>query len=102
MRVGRIVDRVPGFYRVADRALYWSMIWRTAEERYKVLAFWDRHGLAAEALKPGRFVVHRQRVPIRVVLIGFEEEQVDEDVLRSWLPRTYRLLVRYPQYYGLE
>ena len=55
-----------------------------------------------EALKPGRFVVHRQRVPVRVVLIGFDEGQVDEDVLRSWLPRTYRPLVRYPQYYGLD
>ena len=47
MRVGQIIERVPGFSRVADRALYWSMICRTAEERYKILAFWDRHGLAA-------------------------------------------------------
>jgi len=47
VRVGQIIEGVPGFSRVADRALYWSMICRTAEERYKILAFWDRHGLAA-------------------------------------------------------
>jgi hypothetical protein len=55
-----------------------------------------------EGLKPGRFVVHKQRVPIRVVLIGFEKSQVDEEALRSWLPQTYKPLVRYPQFYGLN
>lgn len=55
-----------------------------------------------EGLKPGEFVVHRQSVPIRVVLIGFEEGQVDEEALQSWLPETYKPLVRYPQFYGLN
>ena len=55
-----------------------------------------------EALKPGEFVVHRQSVPIRVVLIGFENGQVDEQALKSWLPETYEPLVRYPQFYGLN
>ena len=39
--------RVKGFIAVADRALYWDMICKTAEQRYKILLFWRRHGLAA-------------------------------------------------------
>jgi len=58
---------------------------------------WDFDGL-----QPGEFVVHNQKVPIRVVLIGFEEGQVNEDDLMSWLPATYQPLVRYPQFYGLS
>ena len=42
-----------------------------------------------EGLKPGRFVVHKQFVAVRIVLIGFDEGQVDEAALRSWLPRNY-------------
>ena len=57
---------------------------------------------AFEGLKPGKFVVHRQAVPIRVVLIGFEKGQVDEKALESWLPETYAPLVRFPQFYGLN
>ena len=55
-----------------------------------------------EGLKPGRFVVHKQFVAIRVVLIGFDEGQVDEAALRSWLPRNYKPVVRYPRFYGLD
>jgi hypothetical protein len=55
-----------------------------------------------EGLQPGRFVVHRQAVPIRIVLIGFKKNQVDEEALEAWLPETYAPLVRYPQFYGLD
>lgn len=47
MRVAPMVERVLGFCRFADRALYLSMICRTAEERHTVLASWERHSLAA-------------------------------------------------------
>jgi len=53
-------------------------------------------------LKPGQFVVHQQDIPVRIVLIGFEDQRVDEDLLRSWLPQTYTPLVRSPQFYGLD
>ena len=39
--------RVRGFLALADRALYWDMICKTADERYKILLFWQRHGLGA-------------------------------------------------------
>jgi len=38
---------IEGFKRVADRALYWDMICSSAEQRLKVLQFWERHGLSA-------------------------------------------------------
>ena len=41
--------RVKGFVALADRALYWDMICKTAEQRYKILLFWQRHGLAGAA-----------------------------------------------------
>lgn len=47
MQVGRIGYRIKGFYRTASRALYWSMIAKTAKERLKILAFWGAHGEAA-------------------------------------------------------
>lgn len=36
---------IRGLARVADRALYWDMICKSALERLKVLQFWERHGL---------------------------------------------------------
>jgi len=47
MQVKFIGSRIRGFVAVADQALYWGMICKTAEERYKVLNFWDRFGLQA-------------------------------------------------------
>jgi transposase InsO family protein len=38
---------IRGFATVADRGLYWDMICKSAEERLKVLRFWERHGLQA-------------------------------------------------------
>ena len=38
----------------------------------------------------------------RVVFIGYQRSQIDEAALRSWLPKTYVPLVRYPQFYGLS
>jgi hypothetical protein len=53
-------------------------------------------------LTPGEFVVHKQQVRVEIVLIGFDASQVNENDLRGWLPGTYRPLVRYPQFYGLN
>ncbi len=51
-------------------------------------------------LQPGRRVVHELVIPVRVVLVGFDEEPVDEAALLHSLPRTYRPVVRYPRFYG--
>lgn len=53
-------------------------------------------------LRPGEFVVHRQRVPIEIVLIGFADGQVDTSTFPFRLPSTYTPAVRYPQFYGLQ
>jgi hypothetical protein len=53
-------------------------------------------------LSPGEFVVHRQRVPVRIVLIGFDRDQLPGQDIRDVLPRTYSPVVRYPLFYGLN
>jgi hypothetical protein len=53
-------------------------------------------------LQPGEFVVHKQRIPIRIVLIGFGEGQVNEAEIAENLPSTYKPLVRNAQFYGLS
>ncbi|MDH4064195.1 MAG: hypothetical protein OEW19_07320 [Acidobacteriota bacterium] len=52
-------------------------------------------------IRPGEFVVQDQTVPVDVVLIGYDETQVDTARLGALLPATYRPVVRYPQFYGL-
>jgi len=42
-----IGHQIEGFRAVTDRALYWDMICESAEQRLKVLRFWERHGLLA-------------------------------------------------------
>lgn len=58
----------------------------------------DRSG----GLRPGEFVVHKQKVPVTVALIGFDSAQVDLDALAARLPASYKPTVRYPQFYGLN
>jgi len=47
VRIRRIGYGIEGLEPVSDRALYWDMICESAEQRLKVLQFWERHGLAA-------------------------------------------------------
>jgi hypothetical protein len=53
-------------------------------------------------LRPGEFVVHKQGVPVNLVLIGYDRGQIDEQALLSALPATYSPVVRFPLFYGLE
>lgn len=39
--------RVKGFYKLADLALRVSQMSESAQKRYEILVFWERHGLAA-------------------------------------------------------
>jgi hypothetical protein len=53
-----------------------------------------------DGLNPGQFVQYRQKVPVNVVLVGY-----DDDVVRGLskvLPASSTPLVRYPQFYGLQ
>src|SRR5258705_4301348 len=59
---------------------------------------------AAEArrftgLAPGRFQVQTQRIPVRVVLVGFGDE-LDTSAIADSLPATYKPVVRYRLFYG--
>ena len=47
MQIRWVGYRVRGLLAVADRALYWDMICKSAEQRLSVLRFWERHGLSA-------------------------------------------------------
>ncbi len=51
MQIQRAGWKVKGFYRLADYALRWGMVECQAERCYRVLQFWDRHGLEAESRK---------------------------------------------------
>ena len=47
MRIQRTGWKVSGLYRLADYALRWDMVESEAEQRYRILGFWEKHGLAA-------------------------------------------------------
>jgi hypothetical protein len=51
--------------------------------------------------QPGEPITLEQTVPINIVLIGYGEDQVDEQELLDELPASYSPVVRYPQFYGL-
>jgi hypothetical protein len=53
-------------------------------------------------LQPGEYVVFDQTIPVNLVFIGYEDEQIDQDMLSSVLPGTYDPLVRYPEFYGVS
>src|SRR4029434_1094247 len=53
-------------------------------------------------LTPGKFVVYKQQIPVDVVLIGFDQNQVNQSDLLAALPAAYSPVVRYPRFYGLD
>ena len=55
-----------------------------------------------EASSPESSSSTQQTVPVRIALIGFGDEVDDDAEILSWLPPTYRPVVRYPRFYGLE
>ncbi|MET0410493.1 MAG: hypothetical protein ABW217_04330 [Polyangiaceae bacterium] len=55
-----------------------------------------------DALQPGAFVTRAHEVPVRIVFVGYERQQIDEQDLLAGLPATYAPVVRYPRSYGLE
>ncbi|MDX6552699.1 MAG: hypothetical protein QOH74_1187, partial [Gaiellales bacterium] len=55
---------------------------------------------AASGLRPGASETLRQRVPVNIVLVGYENE-VNAQGLLGQLAKTYKPVVRYPRFYGL-
>ena len=60
------------------------------------------HALPFGGLHPGQFDVLNQQVPVRVVFVGYTPQQIDKAEFAGYLPATYKPVVRYPQFYGLQ
>lgn len=52
-------------------------------------------------LTPGATVTYRQTLPVNLVFVGYEKEDIDLAALKQQLPATYTPLVRSTQFYGL-
>ena len=61
-----------------------------------------RRSPSFSGLEPGVFVTHKQVIPIDIVLIGFDIDQINRSDLAALLPRTSTPAIRYPQFYGLN
>ena len=54
------------------------------------------------SLRPEEFVVQKLVVPVRIVFIGYDRDQVDARTLLDAMPATYTPVVRVPLFYGLN
>ena len=61
-----------------------------------------RRSPSFSGLEPGAFVSHQQTIPVDIVLIGFDDAQINRSDLAALLPATSTPAVRYPQFYGLK
>ncbi|MCB9649447.1 MAG: hypothetical protein H6730_23040 [Deltaproteobacteria bacterium] len=53
-------------------------------------------------LQPGQQVTLRQRVPVKIVLVGYDPAAIDPAAIQAELPATYQPVVRYPEFYGIN
>ena len=53
-------------------------------------------------LEPGAFIAHKLTIPIDIVLIGFDPNDIKRSDLAALLPATSTPAVRYPHFYGLS
>ncbi len=58
-------------------------------------------GFSGNGLSPGQQVEFAQRVPVNVVLVGYDKNRVGKGI-GSQLPASSDPVVRYPQFYGLQ
>jgi len=52
-------------------------------------------------LRPGETVVYRQTIPVNIVFVGFDRDDIAVSDVRAALPAGYTPKVRYPLFYGL-
>ena len=52
-------------------------------------------------LKPGETEVYRQTIPVNIVYVGFDRDDIAVSDVRAALPAGYTPKVRYPLFYGL-
>lgn len=58
-------------------------------------------GAVSSGLEAGAHVTYKQKVPINVVFVGYEQGDFALNDLKEWLPDGYAPIVRYPAFYGL-
>jgi hypothetical protein len=61
-----------------------------------------RRSPAFSGLEPGSVVAHELTVPIDIVLIGFDNNDINRKDLSSLLPPSSAPVVRFPQFYGVN
>ena len=52
-------------------------------------------------LRPGEIVTFEQKIPVNVVFIGYDKNDIDRQAFLDTLPATYAPIVRYPPFYGI-
>jgi hypothetical protein len=52
-------------------------------------------------LQPGQQVTYTQKIPVKVVFVGYDRSSIDLQAFLGQLPATYEPIVRYPAFYGL-
>lgn len=72
-------------------ALLLALMWTTSAEADSF-----------RGLKPGAFEVLDQKVPVNVVFVGYERDDIDLEAIKRELPAIYKPVVRYPQFYRLN
>ncbi|MFZ5537927.1 MAG: integrase core domain-containing protein [Pseudomonadota bacterium] len=67
MQIHRVGYGIRGFYRIAELGHLWAMTPKDAQERFKILQFWDKHGLEAtmEAFGVSRRTLYRWKKAVK-------------------------------------
>ncbi len=94
------VTLLTAFLMAAGRAAAWNQAGAKSAGPLELKDVPDRPWLAG--LHPGQFEVLTQQIPVRIVFVGYSREQVNVTDFQAFLPATYRPVVRYPQFYGLQ
>lgn len=55
-----------------------------------------------ETLQAGKTVTYRQTLPVNVVFVGYDRDDINLQELRTRLPASYKPVVRSTQWYGIE
>ncbi len=61
-----------------------------------------RRSPSFSGLEPAAFIAHKHVIPIDIVLIGFDPNDIKRSDLAALLPATSSPAIRYPKFYGLE
>ena len=58
--------------------------------------------MALNGLQPGQTVTYTQKIPIKIVFVGYDQQSIDVQAMLGQLPASYEPIVRYPEFYGIS